>query len=63
MTSVQQDGSRNAGIVAAGREVDEAWDHRRQQLHAEGVRYCLSAYTDVHGVPRPRRCRSTTSRG
>ena len=30
MTSVQQDGSRNAGIVAAGREVDEAWDHRRQ---------------------------------
>ena len=52
MTSVQQDGSRNAGIVAAGREVDEAWDHRRQQLHADGVRYCLSAYTDVHGVPK-----------
>ena len=52
MTSVQQDGSRNAGIVAAGREVDEAWDHRRQQLHADGVRYCLSAYVDVHGVPK-----------
>src|SRR4051794_5211129 len=52
MTSVQQDGSRNAGIVAAGREVDEAWDHRREQLHADGVRYCLSAYTDVHGVPK-----------
>jgi len=52
MTSVQQDGSRNAGIVAAGRQVDEAWDRRREQLHAEGVRYCLSAYTDVHGVPK-----------
>ena len=63
MTSVQQDGSRNAGIVAAGRQVDEAWDRRREQLHAEGVRYCLSAYVDVHGVRRRRPCRSTTSRG
>jgi glutamine synthetase len=52
MTSVQQDGSRNAGIVAAGRQVDEAWDRRRDELHAAGVRYCLSAYTDVHGVPK-----------
>jgi glutamine synthetase len=52
MTSVQQDASHNAGVVAAGRQVDEEWDRRREQLRADGVRYCLSAYVDVHGVPK-----------
>ena len=53
MSSVEQEVSRNsAGTVAAGRPVDEEWDAKREELRANGVQYCLSAYTDVHGVPK-----------
>jgi glutamine synthetase len=52
MSSVQQDVSANAGTVAAGREVDAEWDRKRDDLREAGVQYCLSAYVDVHGVPK-----------
>ncbi len=43
---------RGVGVVAASREVDERWEHKRAELTERGVRYCLSAYVDVHGVPK-----------
>jgi glutamine synthetase len=43
---------RAVGVVAASREVDERWEHKRAELTERGVRYCLSAYVDVHGVPK-----------
>ena len=52
MTSIEYDVSRNAGIVAAGRDVDDDWDRKREELRSNGVQYCLSAYVDVHGVPK-----------
>jgi len=58
MSSVEQEVSRNsAGTVAAGRPVDEEWDAKREELRANGVQYCLSAYTDVHGVPKAKAVR------
>ena len=52
MASVEHEASRNAGTVAAGRTVDDEWDRKREELRSNGVQYCLSAYTDVHGVPK-----------
>ncbi len=43
---------RAAGVVAASREVDDRWERTRSELAAQGVRHCLSAYVDVHGVPK-----------
>jgi glutamine synthetase len=31
-------------------EPQPAYDKRREELKKEGIRYCLAAYTDVHGV-------------
>ena len=49
MSSVEQD-ARRLGI--AGREPDERWAHKREELRERGIAYCLSAYVDVHGVPK-----------
>jgi glutamine synthetase len=49
MSSVEQD-ARRAGI--AGRAPDERWDRKREELRERGIAYCLSAYVDVHGVPK-----------
>jgi glutamine synthetase len=48
MSSVQQEAARDGAGVAA----NEAWQRKRQQLREQGVRYCLSSYVDVHGVPK-----------
>lgn len=32
------------------REPSPAFEEKREELRARGVRYCLAAYTDVHGV-------------
>jgi glutamine synthetase len=31
---------------------DERWAQKREQLREQGVSYCLSAYVDMHGVPK-----------
>jgi glutamine synthetase len=52
MSSIEVDVEGRAGVVAAGREADERWDAKRDQLKEQGVAYCLSSYVDVHGVPK-----------
>ena len=41
-----------AGVVAAARTPDERWERKREELREQGVLYCLSAYVDVHGIPK-----------
>jgi glutamine synthetase len=31
---------------------EERWAQKREQLREQGVSYCLSAYVDMHGVPK-----------
>src|SRR5581483_1364694 len=31
---------------------DEAWDRKRDELRERGVRHCLAAFVDAHGVPK-----------
>jgi hypothetical protein len=50
MSSVEQDARR---LAMAGREPDERWERKREQLRERGIAYCLSAYVDVHGGPKP----------
>ena len=49
MTSEQQTTRQNG---AASRAPDEAWERKRDELRELGVAYCLSAYVDMHGVPK-----------
>jgi glutamine synthetase len=49
MSSVEQDARR---LAIAGREPDERWARKREELRERGIAYCLSAYVDVHGVPK-----------
>lgn len=30
----------------------ELWEKKREELREQGVEYCLSAYVDVHGIPK-----------
>ena len=30
----------------------EEWDRKREELRERGIEYCLSAYVDVHGIPK-----------
>ena len=52
MSSVEVDVEGQAGVVAAGREVDERWEVKRAELKEQGVADCLASYVDVHGVPK-----------
>jgi glutamine synthetase len=45
-----EDTTRQDG--AATRAPDEAWERKREELRERGVAYCLSAYVDMHGVPK-----------
>lgn len=40
--------------ISAERNADdlELWEKKREQLREQGVRYCLSSYVDVNGVPK-----------
>ena len=49
MSSVEQN-ARRAGV--GGREPDERWERKREELRERGIAYCLSAYVDMHGVPK-----------
>ena len=49
MTSIEQD-ARHDGTFT--REPDERWERTRDELRERGVAYCLSAYVDMHGVPK-----------
>jgi glutamine synthetase len=49
MTSIEA-GARHVGKFA--REPDERWEARREELRERGIAYCLSAYVDMHGVPK-----------
>ena len=49
MTSIDQDARHDGTFV---REPDEGWERKREELRDSGVAYCLSAYVDVHGVPK-----------
>ena len=46
----EQETTRQDG--AAAREPDQAWGRKREELRERGVLYCLSAYVDMHGVPK-----------
>jgi len=32
----------------------------QQDLTEKGVKYCIGAYVDIHGIPKAKVCRSTT---
>ncbi len=49
MTSIEA-GARHVGKFA--REPDERWEARGEELRERGIDYCLSAYVDMHGVPK-----------
>jgi glutamine synthetase len=49
MSSTEHDVRRDGHAPG---EIEERWERKREQLRRDGVAYCLSAYVDVHGVPK-----------
>lgn len=44
--------AQQARVALLADDERQAWRHTRDRLHSAGVEYCLSAYVDLHGVPK-----------